>query len=80
MMHDAGLHQPARKSLGFAVQLSSRLVGADPDVLEYAPEGERVQVVWSAVSVLLVCASHASVALSPLALASPAAASSGHSR
>lgn len=54
MMHDAGLHQPARKSLGFAVQLSSRLVGADPDVLEYAPEGERVQVVWSAVSVLLV--------------------------
>lgn len=54
MMHDAGLHQPVRKPLGFAVRLSSILVGADAGVLEHAPAGERVQVVWSAVSVLLV--------------------------
>jgi hypothetical protein len=55
MMHDAKFSlEPQSRPLGPVLRLSGFIVGADSNVLEQTPAGERVQVKWAAFSVLLV--------------------------
>ncbi|PWL33559.1 DUF4407 domain-containing protein [Marivita sp. XM-24bin2] len=54
MMHDANLSFTAPKPLGPVLRLAGFIVGADATVLEQTPAGERVQIKWTAFSVLLV--------------------------
>lgn len=54
MMHDANLSYTAPKPLGPVLRLAGFIVGADATVLEQTPAGERVQIKWTAFSVLLV--------------------------
>jgi archaellum component FlaC len=55
MTHDAKFSHPAlSKPLGPVLRLAGFIVGADSSVLEQTPAGERVQVKWAALSVLLV--------------------------
>lgn len=55
MMQDAKFsYQPPSRPLGPVLRLAGFIVGADSTVLEQTPAGERVQVKWTAFSVLLV--------------------------
>ena len=53
-MNDANLSYAASKPLGPGLRVAGFIVGADAAVLEQTPAGERVQIKWTAFSVLLV--------------------------
>jgi hypothetical protein len=55
MMHDAKFSSSAHSMpLGPVLRVAGFIVGADSSVLEQTPPGERVQIKWAALSVLLV--------------------------